>query len=445
MLCYHYVVSAKNLYIEKGFNMQTVRKELFPGVFFNYVHAVKFKTGLLSAQLVIPISEELAAPSALLPAVLRRGTESYRDMRAISTALDLLYGAGLGYVVRKKGENQCTGFIISFIDDCYAPGGEKLLEGAAGLLGEVLLHPILSDGVFLPAYVDGEKDNLIAAIRSILDDKRDYADYQLIRKMCSGELYGIPRLGTEEQVAAIDARSLYSFYLNLLSSARVELFYCGSAEQPRVEDALCAALGSLPRAERISPVTPSHRAAPPEPRYFTESMDVTQGKLAMGWRVSTQDQHAMMLANIIFGGYSNSKLFLNVREKLSLCYYASSGYHRSKGLVTVSSGVEFADCERARDEILAQLESVKLADFEPWELDGARSVLISAVRSREDSAGRIEENAIAQIATGISETDEELVEGLLSVTPERVAEAAKSATLDTVYFLTGNTEEAEGK
>ncbi|MBE6908782.1 MAG: insulinase family protein [Ruminococcaceae bacterium] len=423
--------------------MQTIRKELSPGVFLNYIPAAKFKTGLISVQLVTPMSDAGAASGALLPAVLRRGTARYPDMRALSGALDLLYGAGLSYTVRKKGENQCLGFLSGFIDDAYAPGGERLLEPIAALLGEVLLAPAQSGGVFRPEYVAGEKDNLIDAIRSILDDKRDYADKRLIEEMCRGERYGIPRLGTEEQVAALENGALWDFYQNLLSTARIELFYCGAAELARAEDALTRALEALPRGERVSPVATERRAAPAEPRYLTETMDVAQGKLSMGWRAATDDAHAMMLANLIFGGYSNSKLFLNVREKLSLCYYASSGYHRSKGLVTVSSGVEFADYERARDEILAQLDCVRLGDFEPWELEGARSVLVSAVRTREDSAGRMEENLIGQAATGLWETEEEMIENLAAVTPERVAAAAGSLTLDTVYFLKGEEESAD--
>ena len=311
--------------------MNLIRRELSPGVFFNYIHASKFKTGLLSAQLVTPLSEELASAGALLPAVLRRGTERYRDMRALSTALDLLYGAGLSYTVRKKGENQCLGFLTSFIDDAYAPAGERLLESAAELLGEVLLAPALEEGRFRNDYVESEKVNLIDAIRSILDDKRDYADMRLIREMCRGERYGISRLGTEERVQEIGSGALFDFYQKLLGSARVELFYCGGAEEARVEEALRRALSALPAGARTAPVSSERRSAPATPREITEVMDVTQGKLSMGFRAGTDDAPAMMLANLIFGGYSNSRLFLNVREKLSLCYYASSGYHRSKG------------------------------------------------------------------------------------------------------------------
>ncbi len=417
--------------------MQSNRTELFPGVYLNYVHATKFKTGLLSAQFILPLDEKTAAFGALLPAVLHRGTETHPDMRSLSCALDLLYGAGLSFTVRKKGENQCLGFVTSFIDDAYVPSGEKLLEEASALLGEMLLRPALSGGVFREPYVAGEKGNLIDSIRAIRDDKRDYADMRLIEEMCRGERYGVMRFGSEAAVEAIDSRALYDFYQSLLSTAHVELFYCGSAAAPRVKDALARAFGALPRGKRVEPKRTERRAAPAEPRYHTETMDVSQGKLAMGFRAATEDEHAMMLANLLFGGYSNSKLFLNVREKLSLCYYASSGYHRSKGLVTVSSGVEFSDYQRAHDEILAQLRDVQLGDFEPWELESAKSVLLSAIRTREDSGARMEENTLGQAATGIWESEEEQIKALSAVTPERVAAAAKSMSLDTVYFLRG--------
>ncbi|MBQ7713733.1 MAG: insulinase family protein, partial [Oscillospiraceae bacterium] len=233
--------------------MRSIRKELSPGVYLNYIHATKFKTGLLSAQLLTPLDAENAAAGALLPAVLRRGTARCGDMRALSCALDLLYGAGLSYTVRKKGENRCIGFLTSFIDDQFAPAGEKLLEPAAELLGEVLLRPATDGGAFRADYVDGEKGNLIDAIHASRDDKREYADRRLIEEMCRGERYGVPRLGTEEEVAALDRAALWSFYQNLLTVARVELFYCGGAELGRVEDALRRGLAGLPHGARVAP------------------------------------------------------------------------------------------------------------------------------------------------------------------------------------------------
>ena len=284
--------------------------------------------------------------------------------------------------------------------------------------------------------MESEKQNLVDAIRGIINDKRDYADLRLLQEMCRGERYGVDKFGTIARVEKITNQTLFRYYQELLSTAHLELFYCGSADYERVKGALFRALAPLMRGRVVPPVIAEKCSAPETPREITERMDVTQGKLSMGWRVGTNDASAMMLANLIFGGYSNSKLFLNVREKLSLCYYASSSYHRSKGIVTVSSGIEHGDVETAKREILAQLEAVQRGEFEPWEIEGARSCLIASLESRGDSAGRMEENALGQAATGIRETADELIAALRGVTGERIAAAAQSLTLDTVYFLT---------
>jgi predicted Zn-dependent peptidase len=181
-------------------------------------------------------------------------------------------------------------------------------------------------------------------------------------------------------------------------------------------------------------------AAPAEPRIVTETMDVTQGKLAMGFRCGTEDVPAMILANLMFGGSSNSKLFLNVREKLSLCYYASSTYTRSKGIVTVSSGIETKDYDRAREEIMRQLQALQRGEWEDWELTAARSAMLTALSSLDDSQGALENYYLGQAATEQGEPPEELARLISEVTSERIRAAAQSVALDTVYFLRGREE-----
>ena len=404
---------------------------------YAYLPASKFKTSVLSAHLVTPLSKETATANALLPAVLRRGTMRCPDMESLSAALDTLYGAQIDYTVRKKGERQCIGFVASVIDDAFAPAGEKLLEPVADLLGELFLDPVTRNGRFLAEYVDSEKQNLIDAIRSIRNDKQDWADVRLMQEMCAGEPYGVLRLGDEETAAKINNHKLFNHYRELLSTSRMELFYCGSAKPERVEGALCRAFAALPRGV-VTEGEPIRRiAAPEQPRYLTEEMDVTQGKLSMGWRCGTDDVPAMIMANLIFGGTSNAKLFLNVREKMSLCYYASSSYARSKGIMTVSSGIETKDFQKAHDEILHQLELVKQGQWEDWELQGALATMCSSLTSLSDSQGALENYCLGQTAIGAEDTPEDLMAALHQVTPERIRKAAQSCQLDTVFFLKG--------
>ena len=417
--------------------MKATRIQLSDGVYLTYLPARKFKTSLLSAQFVTPLRQETASAWALLPAVLRRGTVRYPDLGALSAQLDRLYGASVDYTVRKKGENQCVGFVASFIDDSFAPGGEKLLEPAAELVGELICDPVTERGRFVSAYFDTEKTNLIDAIRSQINDKRDYAAARLLQEMCAGEPYGVSRLGDEKSAEKLQMKKLYAQYGELISTARLELIYIGSAQLDRVRQALAAAFSTLPR-DGIRDIAPSApHPARTEVRVVTEEMDVTQGKLGMGFSCGSDDDSAVLLGNTLFGGSSNSKLFLNVREKMSLCYYASSAYHRQKRLITVSSGIEFADYQRAYDEILRQLEAVQKGQLEDWELGGARSTLLNAYASMGDSQGKLENFYLGQAATGQSESPEDLAAQLREVTAERVFQAMETVTLDTVYFLKG--------
>ena len=417
--------------------MEVTRKKLADGVYLTCLPARKFKTSLLSAQFVTPLRKETAASCALLPAVLRRGTVTYPDMGSLAARLDRLYGARIDYTVRKKGENQCVGFVASFIDDSFTPGGERLLEPVADLLGELVCDPATRHGRFVPTYFESEKTNLIDAIRSLINDKRDYADSRLLREMCAGEPYGVPRLGDEAEVERLQPKKLYALYKELISTARLELFYSGSADGRRVEQALLTAFSALPRDVVRDIAIPRDHAARQEVLRIEEAMDVTRGKLGMGFSCGSDDTAALLMGNTLFGGSSNSKLFLNVREKLSLCYYASSLYHRQKGLITVSSGIEFDKFQQAYDEILAQLEAVRKGELEDWELEGAKSTLLNAYASMGDSQGKLENFYLGQAATGQSETPEMLAQQVREITPERIFRAMESVKLDTVYFLKG--------
>ena len=417
--------------------MKETRIKIADGVYLTYLPTRKFKTGLLSAQFMTPLEQGTVAVNALLPAILRRGTVRFPDMKSLSAELDRLYGAEIEYTVRKKAENQCVGFVASFVDDAFVPDGEKLLEPVAALLGELICAPVTRNGRFLPDYVESERTNLVDLIRSLVNDKRDYADWRLLQEMCTGEPYGISRYGDEKSVERISVQKLYPSYTNLISRAQLELFYSGSAELPRVKGALMEAFSMLPREDVVPLALCRPHRCRTEVRRVSEKMNVTQGKLGMGFSCGSSDFPALMLGNALFGGTSNSKLFLNVREKLSLCYYASSMYHRQKQLITVSSGIEFKNFQKAYDEILTQLHAVQDGNIEDWEIEGARSTLRNAYASLGDSQLALENFCLGQAATGQAESPETICDELMATPSEQVFEAMQTVSLDTVYFLKG--------
>ncbi len=417
------------------------RTEILPGVYLTAVQSDKFKTGCFSLNLLRPMKKEEAAANALIPSVLLRGSETCPDIASISAKLDELYGASVGTLVRKKGEVQLVGFYCDYVQDEYVD--EPVFAPLMAFLAELLLNPRLENGAFPEAVVDSEKLNLENAMLSRINDKRTYAASQLIRTMCAGQPYGIPRIGEPEDLKNITAKSLYAHYRDLLATSRVELFYMGSLSPEAVTKVLQAALAELPRAEVFVPVgtTPAPQARPVQEK--TERLDVTQGKLSLGFftDITAKDPRypALVLAATVFGGGATSKLFTNVREKMSLCYYASASFEKFKGVLSVSSGVEFSKLETAKTEILRQLEACKAGDITDDELESARGYLVSDLKIAMDSPGRLDDYYMGQILLEQDGTMEDLASAIARVTKQEAADAIQALRLDTIYALEGVT------
>jgi predicted Zn-dependent peptidase len=398
--------------------------------------------------LITHLNGATASMTALLPRVLRRGSAAHEDMRSLADALDELYGARVEPIVRKKGELHCVGFLAEFIDDDFLPGGENVLERVTSLLGEILLMPRTRGGLLTRDYVESERVNLINDIRARVNEKRVYALDRLIANMCGGEAFGTNTLGGEAEARAVTPMALTRHYQDLISSSEIEIFYCGAASPDRVSAAVTEAIAPLPRQGSARVVGADVRLEPPEPkpRRFTESMDVRQAQLAIGFRLGecmkAPDYPALMVFNAVFGGSVTSKLFLNVRERLSLCYYASSSIEKHKGVMTVSSGVDFARIDEALREIYAQLGAAAAGDISDWELLSAKRAVITSVKSAMDRQSGVEELYFDHAVASIKFEPEELAMLADLVERDTVAEIASGIRADSEYFLTGADVEA---
>ena len=382
-----------------------------------------------------------AAPlDALLPSVLLRGSERWPDMRAISMRLDELYGATLGTLVRLRGETKLTGFYADFIEEAFLPAGEAVFAPMVEFFRDILFHPALENGLLNARYVESEKQNLIHAIESAQNDKRVYAAMRMRRIMCEGEAASIPRLGYAEDVAAITPEALTAHWRTVLRTAPIMLFYAGR-RTPQEAAALFRPLFDGLERDPVSPPPTVVRRSAETVREVTESMDVTQGKLVIGMRTgitaSDPGYPALVLLNSVYGSGVTSKLFVNVREKRSLCYYASSAVEKFKGLMIVSSGISFDQYETARDAILAELDACRRGEITPEELESARRSLISAVRAGLDTPAALDDWYIG-MSIEPCDDPEAMLQKLPALTVEDVVRAARRITTDTIYFLKGD-------
>ena len=417
-------------------------KEIAPGITLHCCRDSRFKTGCLSFQLVRPMCREEAAKNALLSAVLLRGTKKHPDLRSITQALDELYGASVSTLVRRVGDYQTVGFYCGFMDDRFALPGDRVLEPMLRFLEEILLDSPTENGGFRADFVESEKKNLASNIDSELNDKRVYAVGQLLKTMCRADTFGIPRLGEKEDVLAIDAADLYRHYRKILRESPIQVFYVGSAQPETVENLLAPIWQRLDRAPVTLPAQTGFH--PCEGRDETETMDVSQGKLCIGYTTSITNRDpdfpAMQVMNTIFGAGMTSKLFMNVREKLALCYSVGSSYYGSKGILTVSAGIDFDKEDLTRQEIEKQLNACKNGDITEEELVSAQQALLSSLRATHDSPGAIEGYYATAALSGMKLTPAEYMAAVEAVTVQQVAAAARKVVCHSSYFLKGGSQ-----
>ena len=413
--------------------------ELFPGVTLRCCRDDRFKQNVLSLQFLRPMCREEASLNALLPAVLLRGCKSCPDMRSVTLKLDDLYGASVGALVRRTGDIQSTGLSCGFIDDRFTLEGDALLAPMMAFLEEILLDPVTADGVFSAEYVASEKQNLIWTLESQRNDKRAYAGNQLLKQLCKEDSYGIPRLGEIADVEAITPESLYAHYRKVLEESPVHVFFVGSMDPEAVADALRPMLSRLAK----QPMTlPSQTGLKPGDYCEREEvLDVAQGKLCMGYvtPITLRDPRyaAVQVCNTIFGAGMTSKLFMQVREKMSLCYDIGSGFHGSKGIMTVSAGIEFEKKDIVLQEVKHQLQQILEGNVSREEMAAAKESLLSMLRSYHDSPGAIEGYYASAAISGIGMDTAQFMAAVEAVELSDVIAAAKTLQLQAVYFLKG--------
>ncbi|MGN1000125.1 MAG: EF-P 5-aminopentanol modification-associated protein YfmF [Faecousia sp.] len=412
---------------------------LLPGITLRCCRDQRFKQAALSLQLVRPMDSGEAAKNALLPSVLLRGSRHHPDLRSITLRLDDLYGASVSTLVRRIGDYQTTGLYCALLEDRFALEGDAILAPMVDFLAELLFDPVLEGETFCDEYVESEKKNLISTIESERNDKRAYAAGKLLKAMCKADSFGIPRLGEPEQVAAITPAALYAHYRKILSESPVEIFYVGSADPEQVARLIKPMFDGMDRYYvNLKPQTPFHDVGG---EHLREEMEIAQGKLCMGFVTPITNQSprfaAMQVANAVFGAGMTSKLFMNIREKLSLCYAIGSGYYGSKGIVTVSAGIDTCREEEARAQILKQLDACARGDITAEELSAAREAMLYSLRTVHDSPGAIEGYYGTAALSGLRISPAEYMSAIEAVTPEQVADAAATIRLHSSFFLKG--------
>ena len=402
-----------------------------------FIKNERFNTTSVSFNFYLPLSADRAAAYALLPFILTTCGAEYPDFSVLNFKLSRLYGARLEASAEKLGDFQLLRMRISVINDKYTFDSESLLKRAIDMLLSLIFKPKTENGAFCEEDLSREKRKAIEHIKGEISEKRIYAKNRLIEEMYKGSAYGVPKCGTVEDVEKITGESLYKAWEDMLKKAFVRVQVIGASIPQRLFETVAESFENINRCEITDCKTSEPTAAVEEPNEVAERMAVKQGKLVMGFSsdMCGDDDVSLplMVATDIFGGGPYSRLFANVREKMSLCYYCSASTIRQKGLVTVDSGVEAENAEKAQKEILAQLDAVKKGEFTDFEFEASLKSLRDSLNSYNDSQVLLDTWYALKAGNRTLYSPEEIADKIAEITREDIVNAAKGIKPHTVY------------
>lgn len=398
----------------------------------------KYKTNTFVFRFKAPLNEETVTERALLPYVLQSATEKLPSVIRLRQYLEELYGSSLAVDVSKKGEDHIISIYVDIANEVYLHDAPPLFEKALSMLSDILLHPATEGNGFLSSIVESEKRALLQRIEATYDDKMRYANERLIEEMCKVEPYRLSANGKKESVMSITNESLYQYYQKVLAEDEMDLYIIGDISENAV-DLVSKYFSISTRPVRERNVLLHRRNN--EEKEVVEKQELKQSKLHIGYRTfvtyKDEDYFALQLFNGLFGGFSHSKLFVNVREKNSLAYYAASRFESHKGLLFVMSGIEAKNYEKAVEIIKEQMLAMQNGEFSEEEIHQTKSVIQNQILEAIDTPRGFVEMLYHGIISDRTRPVEEWLTGIESVTKEEIVKVAKNIELDTIYFLQG--------
>jgi predicted Zn-dependent peptidase len=409
------------------------------GYKLHLVKTAKYKTNTIVWKMKAPLTKENVTLRALLPHVLQSSSNKYPTTTQLRSYLDELYGTTLYVDLAKKGEYQILSIAIEVANEKFLADSTKLLQKAMEFLAEILLNPNIHTNAFDEVTVEKEKKTLKQRIQSVFDDKMRYSNLRLVEEMFKEEPYSLHVNGILEDIDTITSESLYQYYQKALKEDEMDLYIIGDVDENQVEQIA----NSLFQFEQRTPepITDYKRKRILSVNEVVEEQDIKQGKLNIGYRTNVvygdADYFALQIFNGIFGGFSHSKLFINVREKASLAYYAASRMESHKGIMMVMSGIEFSNYDQAIGIIHEQMEAMKKGDFTEEELNQTKAVIENQLLETIDTSRGMVEVLYHNVVGNVEISLDKWLEEMRTVSKEDIVTVANKIELDTIYFLTG--------
>lgn len=411
--------------------------DICDGVSFSYIKSDKFKDAQISFTFFYPLDVNLVSGYSLLASVLSDSCSKFKNFRDLNKFLEETYGACIDYDIFKVGSYHAISLSVCALDDKFTIEQGDNISKMVDLLCELIFNPLVSDDCFDEKVVEKRKKEIIDLINSEFVDKRTWSMIRCKEELFKNEKCGISKYGTIPNVEKLDGRSLFPIYKHCLEKSRIKIVMVSSSDYHEVIEKIKSKFESVNRSVDFDFESIDEKI-PKSVNEVSEKMNVQQCKLVMAFRtpfIAPIDTHSMSLFSAIYGGIPTSKLFMNVREKLNLCYYCSSRFDSSTGILYVESGIEQDNLEKTKDEIINQLNLIKKGEFSEKDVEEAKEFMIQGSKAVSDSLGRVCDWYTLRVPIRVNETPEEFASSVGKLTKENIIDCSSKIYLDTVYTI----------
>ncbi len=413
--------------------------QLNEGVHLHVLPTKKYKTIRIMLKFRAPLNKKTITKRAMLANLLETNSQKYPTQTALRSALSNMYGANFGTAVSKKGNTHIFSISLNLVNEKYLSKGDNVLQEGIDFLKEVIFQPNAENGHFNEKTFKREKENLVDYYDSLLDDKQTYASLSLQEFFFKGVDQQTPSVGSKEDLKEISATSLHDYYQDVLNQDKIDIYVLGDVNENEIQSAF-EQFAFAPR-ESIKTSSFYDEPAASEVENKTEQQEITQAKFNLGYTTDVfyhdPTYYAAQVFNGLFGGFPHSKLFMNVREKESLAYYASSSMDTFRGMMTVQTGIDVQKVDQVREIIALQLEEMQAGNFTDESISQTKEMLKNQLFQSEDNPGSVIERIYAlELAKGKILSIDEWVARIEKVTKEDIIEVANKVKLKATFFLT---------
>ena len=420
-----------------------ISSELKQGIKLHCIKTDLYKTYITSVFITTPLKRESVTKNALIPFMLRRGTQNLKTQYEINKELENMYGAAFNCGIDKIGDNVVLKFYIESISNEYALNGEDILKENIETLLDIVFNPVQKDSMLNKDFLEIEKNNLKNVIESKIDDKDSYAYNNCISSMYGENGFGLYKYGYSEDVEKITIQEISEYYNWLIQNSKIDIVVSGNIDEMNVRELLSSNENIKKLKPRIENYILNNEFTETKQMVnnvntVEEKMEVTQGKLVLGLDVNSNVENLSaigMVYNSILGDGANSMLFQNVREKASLAYSAKSIFVKQKLNIFIRCGIQIENYDKALKIIKVQLENIKKGEFSEEDINNSKKYLISGIKNVEEEQ---DTEIVYYIGQEIAKTNlslENYIENINKVTKKDIVSFANSINLNTIYFL----------